>query len=65
MKFKELKWKYLDYEGRVMITVITNAPNKVLDEQLSGLEDGWHRDLFKARINRAGFMIEYVELKTY
>ena len=57
MKFKDLKWKYLDYEGKVMITVITNAPNKVLDEQLASLEEGWHRELFKARVQIAGFMI--------
>lgn len=64
MKFKELKLKYLDYQGRVMINIVTNAPNKVLEEAIGGMER-WNKDLFKLKINKQGFMIEYIQLQTY
>ena len=64
MKFKELKLKYLDYQGKVMINIITTAPNKVLEEGLNGMEQ-WNKDLFKLKIVKQGFILEYIELKTY
>lgn len=65
MKFKDIKLKYLDFEGRVMVNIITNASNKVLEDTLKLLEDGWNKDVFKSNIEKQGFMIEYIQFNTY
>lgn len=64
MKFKEYKVKYLDYQGKVMINVITTATNKVLEDALSEMPE-WNKDFFKHKINKAGFILEYVQFDTY
>ena len=64
MKFKDLKFKYLDVEGRVMVNIVTNATNKVLDDTLK-LLDTWNKDLFKLNIEKQGYMIEYIQFNTY
>ena len=64
MKFKDLKFKYLDVEGRVMVNIVTNATNKVLDDTLK-LLDTWNKDLFKSNIEKQGYMIEYIQFNTY
>lgn len=62
MKFKDLKLKYLDYQGKVMINVMTTASNKVLEDALNELEK-WNKDLFKTKITRQGHMLEFIDLK--
>lgn len=64
MSFKNLNWKYLDYNDNVMVIIITTAPNKVLDETLKDMDE-WDKDLFKINIEKKGFMIEYIQLNTY
>lgn len=64
MIFKDLKLKYLDYQGKVMINIITTATNKVLEETLNELKK-WNKDLFKLKINKKGFILEYIDLNTY
>ena len=64
MKFKDLKFKYLDVEGRVMVNIVTTATNKVLDDTLK-LLDTWNKDLFKSNIEKQGYMIEYIQFNTY
>ena len=64
MQFKDLKWKALDYQGKIMIILLTDATNKTLNTVMDGLEV-WHKDLFKRRIEKEGFHLEYVELNTY
>ena len=64
LKIKDLKWKYIESHGKVTVEMITNAPNKVLDETLKQLES-WNRELFKREIQKQGFDLEYVDLKTY
>ncbi len=64
MKFKDLKFKYLDVEGRVMVNIVTNATNKVLEDTLK-LLDTWNKDLFKLNIEKQGYMIEYIQFNTY
>ena len=64
MKFKDLKFKYLDVDGRVMVNIVTNATNKVLDDTLK-LLDTWNKDLFKSNIEKQGYMIEYIQFNTY
>lgn len=64
MKFKDLKFKYLDVEGRVMVNIVTNATNKVLEDTLKLLDD-WNKDLFKSNIEKQGYMIEYIQFNTY
>ena len=63
-RFKDLKFKFLDFQGKVMIIVATNATNKVLDETVSTMEQ-WNKELFKGIITKQGFMLEYVDLNTY
>jgi hypothetical protein len=64
MKFKDLKFKYLDVDGRVMVNIVTTATNKVLDDTLK-LLDAWNKDLFKSNIEKQGYMIEYIQFDTY
>lgn len=64
MKFKDLKFKYLDVDGRVMVNIVTTATNKVLDDTLK-LLDTWNKDLFKSNIEKQGYMIEYIQFNTY
>lgn len=64
MKFKDLKFKYLDVGGRVMVNIVTNATNKVLEDTLKLLDD-WNKDLFKSNIEKQGYMIEYIQFNTY
>ena len=64
MKFKDLKFKYLDVDGRVMVNIVTTATNKVLDDTLK-LLDAWNKDLFKSNIEKQGYMIEYIQFNTY
>lgn len=64
MKFKDLKFKYLDVEGRVMVNIVTTATNKVLEDTLKLLDD-WNKDLFKSNIEKQGYMIEYIQFNTY
>jgi hypothetical protein len=64
MKFKEMKLKYLDYNGRVMVNIVTNATNKVLEDALKQMDD-WNKDLFKSNIEKQGYMIEYIQFNTY
>lgn len=64
MQFKDLKWKALDYQGKIMIILLTDATNKTLNTVMDSLEV-WHKDLFKRRVENEGFHLEYVELTTY
>jgi len=64
MKFKDMKLKYLDYNGRVMVNIVTNASNKVLDDTLKLIGE-WNKDVFKSNIEKQGFMIEYIQFNTY
>lgn len=64
MKFKDLKFKYLDVDGRVMVNIVTTATNKVLEDTLKLLDD-WNKDLFKLNIEKQGYMIEYIQFNTY
>ena len=69
MEFKEIKLKYLDYEDKVMIVLLTNAPNKALNdslkETLEANEGSWHRELFKKKVERTGYLLDYVNFDLY
>jgi hypothetical protein len=56
--------KYLDYNGKVMINILTTASNKILKEVLESMPQ-WNKDFFKLQIEKQGHILEYIQLTTY
>ena len=64
IEIKNYNIKYLDYQGKVMINILTTAPNKVLKEVLNVME-AWNKEFFKLQVEKEGFILEYIELNVY